>query len=336
MIFKGRRSTGTGFITFEKAEDAKRAVKVLDGGTILGKRVTIEPRTLETADQSTDSDIFTIYIGNIPLSVSEQTLRQVYSKYGNIMRCEVIPTRGYGFLEFVDAKDGHALLAEKPVIIIDGKQLSLQPSKTGPPRSRNGSRRPSHDNLDDKRVVESTREYRYRRSRSPPPRVVRSRDRSRSPRRRSRSRSRSPPRREFYPKAQEEPIQRHTEVSAPQMAQMNPAATASTMLMNPLYSQMLMMQQLMQSMPNMATVNATPGMNNMAMNPQMLAALQQQQLQLQQMLLAQQQQLQQQTMSRPAMIPPFSGTGQQTMSPVLPPAYQKSPEQSPPPNFPFP
>lgn len=361
---RGKNRTRNAYVTFINEKDAKRALIALNGAFLLGARVGLEKAHYQVRHRSPGSrpgidedDICTIFVGNIPQSATQRVLFQIFSKYGELDRCDIIKnrgglTKGFAFLDYINPQDGRNLLKERPAIIVDGNQLSLESSREQL-RNRAGraskSRRssPSPNRVirfrnDRSRSPETTRERGRPRSRSPPNRIVRGRSRSRS-------RSLSPPRREYSTKSADSSEQQNLPAyrnllpesssqhsftsSGPGSMASNPAAAA--LLMNPMYN--LMMQYTMPGLqgtvatgglPNVLAPNqpnASASISNILMNPQMMAALQQQQLQLQQLLLAQQQQ---QFNSGIRAMPPFSASGaspndhSSVSSPPPPPSSQ--------------
>jgi len=68
----------------------------------------------------------TIYICHLPFSITEEDLRELFSKFGKIKEI-TIPTeqgcdrtRGFGFVEFADPKS-----AEKAVAAMDSKEITI-------------------------------------------------------------------------------------------------------------------------------------------------------------------------------------------------------------------
>ena len=78
----------------------------------------------------------TLYVGNIPYSMKEEDVKEVFMEYGNVVSVKIVfdratrRSKGYGFVEMDDDKQAEAAIKE-----LDGKEFqgrNLRVSKANP------------------------------------------------------------------------------------------------------------------------------------------------------------------------------------------------------------
>ena len=78
-----------------------------------------------------------LYVGNLPYSVDNEGLSQLFSEYGTVTKATVIMDRetnrskGFGFVELEDADAGKAAIEA-----MDGKEVEGRPLKVNEARPR--------------------------------------------------------------------------------------------------------------------------------------------------------------------------------------------------------
>ena len=91
-----------------------------------------------------------LYVGNLPWSVSEEKLREAFSKFGAITEATVISDRysgrskGFGFVTFESKESADAAIAEMNGKEIDGRAIKVneaRPMEERPKRSFSRERR---------------------------------------------------------------------------------------------------------------------------------------------------------------------------------------------------
>lgn len=94
-----------------------------------------------------------LYVGGLAYSVTEDELKELFGAIGSVVSAVVIKDRdsgqskGFGFVEMTDVKDGQTAIKE-----LDGKEVSgrainvneARPQEDRPPRSSGGSFRKSY------------------------------------------------------------------------------------------------------------------------------------------------------------------------------------------------
>ena len=83
-----------------------------------------------------------LYVGNLPFTTTDESLREAFAQYGNVVKAQVIMdretgrSRGFGFVEMADG-------AEEAVAAMNGAQfegrtLTVNEAKPREPRSGGG------------------------------------------------------------------------------------------------------------------------------------------------------------------------------------------------------
>lgn len=130
-----------GFVNFENADDAAKAVESLDGKKIddkewyVGKaqkkserEVELKSRFEQSIKESVDKyQGVNLYIKNLDDSVSDEKLKELFSDFGTITSCKVMRdpsgiSRGAGFVAFSTSEEASRALAE-----MNGKMIISKP-----------------------------------------------------------------------------------------------------------------------------------------------------------------------------------------------------------------
>jgi len=78
-----------------------------------------------------------LYVGNLSYSVTDEQLKELFSKYGQVKSANVIGNKGFGFVELVNASE-----AEKAKEALDGTDFegrNLKVDGARPQRERTNS-----------------------------------------------------------------------------------------------------------------------------------------------------------------------------------------------------
>ena len=94
-----------------------------------------------------------VYVGNLPFSVSEDKLKELFSAYGEIEETSVIKdkfsgrSKGFGFVTFKNDEDAKKAISELNEKDVEGRNLKVNEAKPMDPdrprRSFGGDRRDS-------------------------------------------------------------------------------------------------------------------------------------------------------------------------------------------------
>ena len=96
-----------------------------------------------------------IYVGNIPYSIRNQALREIFEEFGEVVSAEIIfdrqkrRSKGYGFVEMANEEDGLDAIEELDGEEIEGRRLRVRQAqgKTKGPRKHG-----NYDNRDGNRL----------------------------------------------------------------------------------------------------------------------------------------------------------------------------------------
>ncbi|KAL3077944.1 hypothetical protein niasHS_013473 [Heterodera schachtii] len=146
------KSRSFGFVAFPNKEDAQRAIEGLNG-TILGRRPLRtgwavrrnsvgnggggqtygsedekgdqQPTqkasvTFESVYNSTEADNTTVYLGGLPIAVTEEPIRSVFSQFGTIKEIRLFASQNFGFVVFADKSS-----AARAIFEMNGRELDL-------------------------------------------------------------------------------------------------------------------------------------------------------------------------------------------------------------------
>ncbi|XP_059661277.1 glycine-rich RNA-binding protein 3, mitochondrial-like [Cornus florida] len=145
VIMKDRhtgRPRGFGFITY--AEPSVVDTVIAETHVINGKQVEIKRTIPKGAAESKDFKTKKIFVGGIPTSVTEDELKNFFSKYGKVVEHEIIRdhvterSRGFGFIVFDSEQVVDSIIANGNMIDMAGTQVEVKkaepkkPSKPAP------------------------------------------------------------------------------------------------------------------------------------------------------------------------------------------------------------
>ncbi|KAL1222480.1 Polyadenylate-binding protein 2 [Cardamine amara subsp. amara] len=136
------KSKGFGFVNFENADDAGKAVESLNGKTFDEKewfvgraqkkseremelKVRYEQSLREAADKFQSSNL---YVKNLDDSVSDEKLKELFTPYGTVTSCKVMRdpngiSRGSGFVAYSTPEDATKAMSEMSGKMIENKPL---------------------------------------------------------------------------------------------------------------------------------------------------------------------------------------------------------------------
>lgn len=85
-----------------------------------------------------------LYVGNLPWSVTNDSLRELFGQFGEVADAMVITdrmsgrSRGFGFVTFVNEADAEKAVAEMHEKDVDGRKLVVNVAKPREERPRGG------------------------------------------------------------------------------------------------------------------------------------------------------------------------------------------------------
>ncbi|CAG0923670.1 unnamed protein product [Notodromas monacha] len=105
-FFKTGYSYGYGFVDFQRAEDAARAIETLNGLDVMNKKIKVS-YARPPGEHIKDTNL---YVAGIPREYNENQFEKLFSEYGQIIQRNILrdkatgASRGVGFVRF-DTKD---------------------------------------------------------------------------------------------------------------------------------------------------------------------------------------------------------------------------------------
>ncbi|KAL0694286.1 hypothetical protein Bca4012_061466 [Brassica carinata] len=136
------KSKGFGFVNFDNADDAAKAVEALNGKTFDDKewyvgraqkkseretelKVRYEQSLREAEDKFQSSNL---YVKNLDDSVSDEKLKELFTPYGTVTSCKVMRdpsgiSRGSGFVAFSTPEEATKAMSEMSGKMIENKPL---------------------------------------------------------------------------------------------------------------------------------------------------------------------------------------------------------------------
>ncbi|MCA9289491.1 MAG: RNA-binding protein [Phycisphaerales bacterium] len=83
-----------------------------------------------------------IYVGNLPFRYSDNDLRELFSAYGQVKSAKIIMdretdrSRGFGFVEMMDAASAETAIKELNEADVDGRSLVVNEARERGPSRR--------------------------------------------------------------------------------------------------------------------------------------------------------------------------------------------------------
>ena len=75
-----------------------------------------------------------IYVGNLNSRTTDDTLRTAFASFGTVSKVNIIPDRGFGFVEMASDSEGQAAIDGMKGRSIDGNALTVNEAR--PKRER--------------------------------------------------------------------------------------------------------------------------------------------------------------------------------------------------------
>lgn len=81
-----------------------------------------------------------LYVGNLNYSVTEEQLKELFEKYGEVESVKLIEERGFGFVEMVNKADAIKAREELNDTEFEGRNLRVDEARPQQSRNKGGSR----------------------------------------------------------------------------------------------------------------------------------------------------------------------------------------------------
>lgn len=128
-------SKGYGFVHFETEEAAQKAIEKVNGMLLNGKKVFVgrfQPRAARMREMGETARKFTnVFVKNFGEELDDEKLRQLFSKYGEILSVTVMKgdedkSKGFGFVAFEDPEEAERAVEEmNDFELPNGKKITV-------------------------------------------------------------------------------------------------------------------------------------------------------------------------------------------------------------------
>ena len=87
-----------------------------------------------------------IYVGNLPYSIGDSELEQIFGEFGSVSDCKIITDRdtgrskGFGFIEMANQEEGEEAIKQLDGKEIDGRNIKVNVAKPKTDRPRRNQR----------------------------------------------------------------------------------------------------------------------------------------------------------------------------------------------------
>jgi len=119
-------SYGYGFVQYQNADDAAKAITQLNGLPVSNKRIKVSYSRPNTADIKNTN----LYIGNVPEGMSDDELVNLFTPYGNIITRNILKdqsgrNRGIAFIRYSKKSEADFAISELAGYTIPGSTTPL-------------------------------------------------------------------------------------------------------------------------------------------------------------------------------------------------------------------
>ncbi|XP_030542182.1 28 kDa ribonucleoprotein, chloroplastic-like [Rhodamnia argentea] len=140
------QSRGFGFVTMSTVEEAEKAVEMLHHFDLDGRLLTVNKaspkgsRATERLPRVLDGE-YRVYAGNLPWSVDNARLEQVFSEHGKVVNARVVydretgRSRGFGFVVMASETEMNDAIAALDGQSLDGRAIRVNVAEERPRRS---------------------------------------------------------------------------------------------------------------------------------------------------------------------------------------------------------
>lgn len=140
------RSRGFGFVTMNTVEEADKAVEMFNRYDLNGRLLSVNkaaPRGTQPAVRAPRSfePSFRMYVGNIPWSVDDARLEQIFSEHGKVINARVVcdretgRSRGFGFVTMSTEAEMNDAIADLDGQNLDGRAIRVNVAEGRPRRN---------------------------------------------------------------------------------------------------------------------------------------------------------------------------------------------------------
>lgn len=112
-IYGDGTSRGFGYVQYDSPDDAKKAIEALNEKAVDGQKISVVVHS-KRDERETQAERYTnLFLQNLPTDYNAQSLRDLFSQYGEIASVEMGSKPGHGFISFKNHE--HAIAAREAV-----------------------------------------------------------------------------------------------------------------------------------------------------------------------------------------------------------------------------
>ncbi|XP_076940658.1 polyadenylate-binding protein 2-like [Bidens hawaiensis] len=125
-----RRSLGYGYVNYVNAQDAARAIEVLNFTPLNGKSIRISNSVRDPSVRKSGSG--NIFIKNLDKAIDQKALHDTFSTFGNILSCKIAAdsngqSKGYGFVQYDSEESAQQAIEKLNGMLLNDKQVYVGP-----------------------------------------------------------------------------------------------------------------------------------------------------------------------------------------------------------------
>ncbi|XP_076949106.1 polyadenylate-binding protein 2-like [Bidens hawaiensis] len=125
-----RRSLGYGYVNYVNAQDAARAIEVLNFTPLNGKSIRISYSVRDPSVRKSGSG--NIFIKNLDKAIDQKALHDTFSTFGNILSCKIAAdsngqSKGYGFVQYDSEESAQQAIEKLNGMLLNDKQVYVGP-----------------------------------------------------------------------------------------------------------------------------------------------------------------------------------------------------------------
>ncbi|KAI9127835.1 hypothetical protein K1719_000828 [Acacia pycnantha] len=125
-----RRSLGYGYVNYNSATEAARAIDLLNFTTLNNKSIRIMYSHRDPSIRRSGAG--NIFIKNLDKAIDHKALQETFSVFGNILSCKVATdssgqSKGYGFVQFENEDSAQTAIEKLNGMLLNDKQVYVGP-----------------------------------------------------------------------------------------------------------------------------------------------------------------------------------------------------------------
>lgn len=139
------QSRGFGFVTMSTVEEAEKAVEMFNRYELNGRLLTVNKAAPRGSQPERPPRVFEptyrIYAGNLPWSVDDERLEEMFSEYGKVVSARVVSdretgrSRGFGFVIMSSESEMNDAIANLDGQNLDGRAIRVNAAEERPRRN---------------------------------------------------------------------------------------------------------------------------------------------------------------------------------------------------------